>query len=72
MKEIFCVCVDAGGAHEAECVYSIWDDLKKAELEAERLNQKAKQEAHFSLGCYDGEAYVLATTGNESRNEWIG
>lgn len=49
------------GAHEAECVYSIWNTKE----EAERLNNGEE-----SLSCYDGKAYVKPVYMNEKRNEW--
>jgi hypothetical protein len=69
---IYCVCVDAAGAHEAECVYSVWTDESAANEEAKRLNALSEQEdAAFSLGCYGGKAYVTQVKANEPRNEWI-
>ena len=66
-NEIFCVCVDSGGAWESECVYSIWDIKEQAEEEANRLNNLDDS----SLGCNDGTAYVVSTIKNKSNNEWI-
>lgn len=71
-KNVFCVCVDAGGAHEADCVYSLWDNLVEAEQEAKRLNDKSRSDPSFSLGCYGGEAYIVTVELNSSRNKWIG
>lgn len=66
-NEMFCVCVDSGGAWEVECVYSIWDTKEHAEEEAIRLNNLD----NISLGCNGGIAYVVSTIKNKSNNEWI-
>lgn len=63
---VYCVCVNAGGAYEAECVYSIWTDEAAAEHEAWRLNTSG-----ISLGCYEGRAYVKEVKINIRSNEWI-
>lgn len=67
LSAVFCVCVDARGAHEAECVYSVWTTQEAADAEAKRLNTSGA-----SLGCYGGMAFVVSIKLNEPRNEWIG
>jgi|TARA_R110000796_G_scaffold249997_1_gene378405 hypothetical protein len=49
--EIYLVMVDTNGAHEADCLYSVWDNKSDAKKEVKRLNKSG-----MSLGCYGGRA----------------
>lgn len=63
--KIYLVLVDTNGAHEADCLYSVWNNKKDAEKEAERLNKSG-----MSLGCYGGKAGVQVVEINKPYNEW--
>lgn len=65
--ELFCVVADAGGAHEAECVYSIWETRELAESEVDRLKRE-----DVECGCYGGRWSVIPATLNAPSDTWIG
>jgi hypothetical protein len=63
--KIYLVLVDASGAHEADCLYSVWDNKKQAEKEVKRLNESA-----MSLGCYKGDAGIKIIDINKPYDSW--
>ena len=63
--EIHLVLIDAGHAHETDCIYSVWSDKKEAEKEAERLNNSS---LHLGLG--GGKAGVKTIELNKSYDSW--
>jgi hypothetical protein len=58
---------DTNGAHEAECVYSIWTTKEAAEREIEILEMN-----NISAGCYGGNFFVKEVEPNKSYDVWIG
>lgn len=64
--KLFCVVADAGVAHEAECVYSIWPTEKKAELEIDRLVA-----AKVHPGCNGGSWMVVSVQLERQSDVWI-
>lgn len=63
---VWCVVADTGGAHEAECVYSIWQAKASAEAEMARLIA-----ADVCAGCNGGDFYVAEYELDTPRDEWI-
>ena len=59
--KIYLVMVNTNGAHEADCLYSVWDNIENAKQEIKRLNDSG-----FSLGCYAGEAGLQVIELNKS------
>ena len=59
--KIYLVMVDTNGAHEADCLYSVWSNKKDAKKEATRLNKSGMR-----LGCYGGKAGVQVICINKS------
>lgn len=59
--KIYLVMVDTNGAHESDCLYSVWDNKEDANKEATRLN-----ESGMSLGSYGGKAGVKVIDINKS------
>lgn len=67
MVMVWCVVADAGGAHEAECVYSMWSTQDSAEREIVRLVTEGVE-----IGCYGGRLTVTPVQLDKPSNEWIG
>jgi len=65
-KILYAIVVDAGGAHEAACVYSIWQTHKEAVEEAARLYKEK-----IPRGCYEGDISVVTVRLGQSYNTWI-
>ena len=63
--EIYLVMADTNGAHEADCLYSVWSNKKEAKKEIKRLNKSG-----ISLGCYNGRAGLKTISVNKSYNEF--
>lgn len=63
---LYAVVCDTAGAHEAECVYSIWSSEAQAHAEVLRMLTKGVQR-----GCYEGDLYVVAVETNTPSDEWI-
>lgn len=64
--KLFCVVADAGAAHEAECVYSIWETLAEAQLEIDRLVRE-----NIEPGCNGGAWSVVPYELGTPRDMWI-
>lgn len=64
---LWAVVADTGGAHEAECVYSVWTSRSAAEAERVRLVGE-----NVAAGCYGGAFHVVAFNADQSSNEWLG
>jgi len=65
-KIVYCVVADTSSAHEAECVYSIFESEILAAKEINRLIL-----ANVSAGCYDGKFYIKPVALNCSSDNWI-
>ena len=65
--KLWAVTCDAGGAHEASCVYSVWTTPEGAEAERSRLVA-----TQGTGGCYAGDFDVVEITADVSEDEWIG
>lgn len=66
--KLYAVMCDAGGAHEAECVYSVWTTRAGAEQEEARLWAANPTGG----GCYRGAFYILEIEADHASDEWIG
>ena len=65
-QEVYCVVVDAGAEHEADCVYSIWQTHEQAAAEIKRLTTQ-----NVEPGCHGGTWFVVPYTLGTSRDLWI-
>ena len=65
-RSVWAVACDTAGAHEAECVYSLWTSEALAHAEVLRLLTKGVQR-----GCYEGDFYVTEVAVDTPRDTWI-
>jgi hypothetical protein len=65
---LWAVTADAGFAHGADCVYSVWTTESGAEEERHRL---ATIEPHGG-GCNNGDFHVVEIVADKANDEWIG
>ena len=63
---VFAVVADTGGAHEAECIYSVWTTREQAQVEIYRLRTVG-----VDPGCYDGDWSIAMVPVNCSSDVWI-
>lgn len=66
MKKVWCIVADTNGAHEAECIMSIWTTEAQAEAEGNRLVAE-----NVSCGCYDGDVHISEVKLDEPSDNWI-
>ena len=64
---VFCIVADTAGAHEAECVYSIWTTAYLAQAELTRI----KQTQPTGGGCYGGRFHVVTVALDHPSETWI-
>lgn len=63
---LFLVVADTNGAHETECVYSIWDSHEKATQEIQRLEKE-----DIDAGLYGGEFHITQASLNTSSDNYF-
>ena len=64
---VFCIVADTDGAHEADCVYSIWTTAELAQTELARINQAQP----IGGGCYGGRFHVVTVALDHQSDMWI-
>jgi len=66
--KLWTIVADTGpnGAHEADCVYSIWTTEEGAKAELQRLTR-----SKVMAGCYNGQFHVVEVEADMPSNESI-